>query len=134
MKYKYGEIIVQKDKKLKRWGPEAGSDPDMIGASQTPLGNAQVLGKEESGGSGVWLISAPVSRGNITLQSNSISDAPVINLNYFQAETNQKIAIYALKQLRKILAYPALAAWGIGLNNGEFAPGQTVRSDAEILE
>jgi hypothetical protein len=53
---------------------------------------------------------------------------------YFQEETDQKIAIYAFKRLRKILAYPALAACGIGQNNGEVAPGQTVQSDAEILE
>jgi hypothetical protein len=97
---------------------------------------------------------APVSRGNITLQSNSISDVPIINLNvskphqilfvrsgeltgliqYLQEDTDQKIAVYAFKQLRKILAYPKLAAWGIGQNNGEVVPGETIQSDAEILE
>jgi choline dehydrogenase len=55
-------------------------------------------------------------------------------MQYFQEETDQKIGVYAFKQLRKILAYPKLAAWGIGPNNGEVVPGATVRSDAEILE
>lgn len=95
---------------------------------------------------------APVSRGRITLQSNSIMDAPVIDLNvglhertlrvrvrltrmqYFQEETDQKIAVYAFKHLRKILAYPNLAKWGIGPDNGEVAPGTTVQSDEDILK
>ncbi|CZR57701.1 related to Versicolorin B synthase [Phialocephala subalpina] len=76
---------------------------------------------------------APVSRGSVTLQSNGIMDAPVIDLNYFQEETDQKIAVYAFKQLRKILAYPNLAKWGIGPDNGEVAPGVAVQSDEDIL-
>jgi choline dehydrogenase len=55
-------------------------------------------------------------------------------MQYFQEETDQKVAVHAFKQLRKILAYHNLAVWGIGPNNGEVVPGETVQSDAEILE
>jgi choline dehydrogenase len=44
---------------------------------------------------------APVSRGNISLQSNTISDAPVINVNYLESEVDQRIALYGFKTSAK---------------------------------
>ncbi|KAH6665565.1 GMC oxidoreductase-domain-containing protein [Halenospora varia] len=76
---------------------------------------------------------APVSKGNVTLQSNSVADALVINPNYFEAESDQRIAVYAFKKLRKLLISPAMFRWGIGPNNGEVVPGINVQSDEEIL-
>ncbi|KAF4629188.1 hypothetical protein G7Y89_g8962 [Cudoniella acicularis] len=77
---------------------------------------------------------APVSRGNVTLQSRLITDQPVINVNYFSAETDRKMAVYAFRNLRKILAHPSMANWGIGPANGEVVPGPDVQTDDEILQ
>jgi choline dehydrogenase-like flavoprotein len=76
---------------------------------------------------------APASRGTVTLQSRLITDQPVINVNYFNATTDQKMGVYAFKNLRRILAHPAMAAWGIGPDNGEVVPGAAVQTDEEIL-
>src|SRR6266487_2911614 len=43
------------------------------------------------------------------------------------------MGIYAFKNLRKILAHPSMAAWGIGPDNGEVVPGAAVQSDEGIL-
>ncbi|EON66192.1 hypothetical protein W97_05585 [Coniosporium apollinis CBS 100218] len=77
---------------------------------------------------------APVSRGNVTLQSNSIQDAPVINLNYLEAETDQRLALYAFRNLRTILAQPSLANYTIGPANGEVVPGPDITDDETILK
>jgi choline dehydrogenase-like flavoprotein len=76
---------------------------------------------------------APASRGTVTLQSRLITDQPVINVNYFNATTDQKMGVYAFKNLRKILAHPSVAAWTIGPDNGEVVPGVDVQTDEEIL-
>lgn len=106
---------------------------------------------------------APTSRGNVSIRSDSISDAPVINLRvracshphsisssilhlnfflvltgcppqYFETTADQKIAVQSFKNLRKILADPALAPWIIGPDHGEVAPGPSVQSDEDILK
>ncbi|KAK5069106.1 hypothetical protein LTS08_008750 [Lithohypha guttulata] len=76
---------------------------------------------------------APTSRGNVSIRSDSISDAPVINLRYFETTADQKIAVQSFKNLRKILADPALAPWVVGPDHGEVAPGPSVQSDEDIL-
>jgi choline dehydrogenase len=76
---------------------------------------------------------APASRGTVTLQSRLITDQPVINVNYFHATTDQKMGVYAFKNLRRILAHPSMAAWTIGPDNGEVVPGAAVQTDEEIL-
>ncbi|KAF8855460.1 FAD/NAD(P)-binding domain-containing protein [Acephala macrosclerotiorum] len=65
-----------------------------------------------------------------TYSSVIIRSQPSTSLNslYFQAKTDQKIAVYAFNQLRKILACPNLAKWGIGPDNGEVEPGAAVQS------
>ena len=55
-------------------------------------------------------------------------------MQYFKEKTDQKIGIYAFKQLRQILAYHGMDVWGIGPNNREVVPGETVQTDKEILE
>lgn len=80
-------------------------------------------------------IIAPVSRGDISIQSKSASDPPQINLNYFSSPTDQALGIYAFKNLRKILArYAATFGNTIGPVNGEVSPGPRVESDVDILE
>jgi choline dehydrogenase-like flavoprotein len=77
---------------------------------------------------------APVSRGSVSVLTNSITNAPQIDLNYYSAPEDQAVAIYAFKNLRKILAEFATYNYTIGPNNGEVAPGPSVESDAEILD
>lgn len=70
-----------------------------------------------------------LSRGNITLRSNSMSDAPLINPNYYADETDGRIGIHSFKYLRQILRHPDLAQFTIGDNAGEVSPGPEVGDD-----
>jgi len=76
---------------------------------------------------------APLSRGSVSLKSNSISDAPQIDLEYYTAPEDKALAIYAFKNLRKVLNKFATYNYTIGPNNGEVAPGPSVESDEDIL-
>jgi choline dehydrogenase len=73
---------------------------------------------------------APVSRGSVSVKSNSISDPPQIDLNYFTAPEDQAVAIYAFKNLRKIIE----TFLQYNYTSGEVAPGSSVQTDEEILE
>ena len=100
---------------------------------------------------------APVSRGSVSIKSSSISDPPQINLDvcdplqlksctllltlilthilqYYTAQSDQKLAIYAFKNLRTVLAQYASYGYTIGPDNGEVSPGPSVETDADILE
>ncbi|KAI9049237.1 hypothetical protein LZ554_007084 [Drepanopeziza brunnea f. sp. 'monogermtubi'] len=74
----------------------------------TPLGNESYISLTASS-----LVA--LSRGNITLRSGGMSDAPVINPNC----ADRAIAINAFRDLRKILTHPALAPFVIE----EVSPG-----------
>jgi len=76
---------------------------------------------------------APTSRGNVTIQTNSIQDGPVINLNYLSTETDQRMALYAFRNLRKILSQNELAAYTRGPDNGEVVPGADIDDDETLL-
>jgi len=76
---------------------------------------------------------APVSRGNVTLATNNIQDGPLINLNYLGEKTDQNVALYAFRNLRKILAQPELANYTIGPNHGEVVPGADMDDDETLL-
>ncbi|KAG5294977.1 glucose-methanol-choline oxidoreductase:GMC oxidoreductase [Histoplasma ohiense] len=69
------------------------------------------------------------SRGNITLRSNSMSDAPKVNPNYYSHSVDRVLGIHAFKYLRKILAHPAFASFTVGPFYGEVSPGPSVSSD-----
>lgn len=63
-----------------------------------------------------------LSRGNVTLKSASMADAPNINPNYYDHPTDRAVAINAFKDLRKLLAHPALSQFTVGPDNGEVSP------------
>ncbi|OJD14454.1 hypothetical protein AJ78_05189 [Emergomyces pasteurianus Ep9510] len=69
------------------------------------------------------------SRGNVTLRSNSMSDAPNVNPNYYSHPVDRILGIQAFKYLRKILAHPAFAAYTVGPYHGEVSPGPSVSDD-----
>ncbi|EAW09037.1 GMC family oxidoreductase [Aspergillus clavatus NRRL 1] len=74
---------------------------------------------------------APVSLGNVTIQSADTNDAPIINTNTLGSRTDQQVAIAAFKRLREIFEASELAPVRLG---DEYYPGkQSVRTDAEIL-
>ncbi|CAD0030054.1 unnamed protein product [Aureobasidium pullulans] len=74
---------------------------------------------------------SPLSRGSVSLQSNSMLDPPIIDPQWLTNPADVELAIQALKRAREILASPALAPIRLG---SEVAPGESVVTDAQILE
>ena len=75
-------------------------------------------------------IVAPLSRGNVSLQSASMLDPPLINPNWLTDPTDIELAIQSVHRQREIWAYLTSQ----GLTNGvEALPGANVTSDADIL-
>jgi len=74
---------------------------------------------------------SPVSRGNITLQSNSMLDPPIISPSWLTAQTDKELALQALKRGRAIISSAAMQPILIG---NETAPGQLVQTDEELNE
>lgn len=73
---------------------------------------------------------APVSRGNITIRSADMADAPIINPNWLTAKADQEVAISWFKRQREVWATNAMKSISIGQ---EYFPGANVASDADIL-
>lgn len=73
-----------------------------------------------------------LSRGNVTLKSTSVYDDPNINPNYYADPADRAIAIKAFKDLRKLIAHPAMSQYSVGPDNGEVCPGlDKVSEDAD---
>lgn len=72
---------------------------------------------------------APLSRGNVTIRSAHMTDAPVINPNWLTHPADVEVAIAAFKRQREV--------WRLMKNitiGDEYYPGPVVQTDAEILE
>ncbi|KAL2873675.1 hypothetical protein SGCOL_011158 [Colletotrichum sp. CLE4] len=54
---------------------------------------------------------------------SGMSDAPIINPNYYSHPADRAIAVNAFRDARKILAHPAFANMTNGPDHGEVAPG-----------
>ncbi|PVH76829.1 GMC oxidoreductase [Cadophora sp. DSE1049] len=67
-----------------------------------------------------------LSRGNITLRSAGMADAPVINPNYYSHPADCAIAINAFHTLRAILSHPSLAPYILS----EVSPGPSITSSS----
>jgi choline dehydrogenase len=74
---------------------------------------------------------SPLSRGSVSLSSNSMLDPPVIDPRWLTNPTDVEMAIQATKRARQIMASPALAPIILG---NEVMPGEEVQTDAQILE
>jgi choline dehydrogenase-like flavoprotein len=70
----------------------------------------------------------PTSRGTVKIASADPADAPLIAPNYLSTEADRKIAADSLRQVREIVAQPALAQY----EPEEFKPGIQYQSDAEL--
>ncbi|KAL0940464.1 Pyranose dehydrogenase 1-like protein 2 [Colletotrichum truncatum] len=90
----------------------------------TPLGNETYISLTASS-------MVALSRGNVTLRSNSMAEFPNINPNYYAHIADRKIAVQSFKYLRKILAHPRMSAFTVGPNHGEVSPGTAVSEDDE---
>jgi choline dehydrogenase-like flavoprotein len=75
---------------------------------------------------------APLSKGSVSVRSNSLSDAPEIDLKYYTHPEDQAVAVYAFRNLRKILAKFATYNYTVGPNHGEVNPGLAVQTDEQI--
>lgn len=73
-------------------------------------------------------ITTTFSRGNMTIQSASNLDAPIIDPNWLRNPTEQELAVHVFKRARE--AWKAVAI-SIG---EEVFPGANVTSDADLLE
>ena len=74
---------------------------------------------------------APLSRGNISINSSSMLDPPLINPNWLTDPADVEFAIATLKRQRQI--WSVLSSYNITIGEEAF-PGPTVQSDAEILD
>ncbi|KAF4448357.1 hypothetical protein F53441_8232 [Fusarium austroafricanum] len=72
---------------------------------------------------------APLSRGNITLQSNSTSDAPLINPNFLADKGDQEVAIALFRRLREVAKSAPLKNTVLK----EVYPGEEHKTDEQIL-
>ena len=72
---------------------------------------------------------APLSRGNVTINSSSALDPPVIQPNWFGDAGDREVAIAAFKRVRQI--WSSISNITIG---PEFAPGAAVASDDQIFQ
>lgn len=71
---------------------------------------------------------APLSRGNVSINSTNTSDQPLISPNWLLSETDQEVAVAGFKIARDVAA-------GTGITVGpEVAPGPLVQTDLQILE
>ena len=72
----------------------------------------------------------PTSVGNVRIRSAKFSDAPAIAPNYLSTEEDRKIAADSLRQVRKIVAQPALAKY----KPEEWKPGVQYQTDEELAK
>lgn len=70
----------------------------------------------------------PTSRGHVRIQSADFKAAPCISPNYLDTEEDRKVAADSLRQVRDIMAKPAMQ----GYAPEEFKPGTQYQSDEEL--
>ncbi|KAK0635965.1 hypothetical protein B0T17DRAFT_481296 [Bombardia bombarda] len=72
----------------------------------------------------------PFSKGNLTITSGSMADAPIFDLGWLTDPIDTELAIAAFKRIRQVWNGSAIAPVKVG---PEVAPGAGVVSDADIL-
>ena len=71
---------------------------------------------------------APLSRGNVTINSTDTDDQPLISPNWLISRTDQEVVIAGFKVARDIAKASNITV------GEEFAPGPSVQTDDQILE
>ncbi|MGB0843501.1 MAG: GMC family oxidoreductase, partial [Alphaproteobacteria bacterium] len=72
----------------------------------------------------------PTSRGQVSLNSRNPEDAPKIEPNYLDTEEDRKVAAQSLRQVRDIMAQPAMKPY----NPVEWKPGAEFQTDDELAK
>ena len=70
----------------------------------------------------------PTSRGEVRIQSRNVDQPPLIAPNYLSTKEDQCIAAQSLRQIREIVAQPALAAY----KPEEWRPGVQYQTNEEL--
>ncbi|KAG4412359.1 hypothetical protein IFR04_014516 [Cadophora malorum] len=76
-------------------------------------------------------ILVPFSKGNITISSPSMLDAPSINLGWLADPKDAEVAVASFKRARQIWETAPAKVIRVG---AEIVPGSAVQTDAQILE
>lgn len=87
-------------------------------------------GESQTVGTMSATLTAPLSRGNVTISSPSIKDPPVFDLAWLSDAADAEVAVAAFKRCREALADPSLDPVRVG---PEISPGANVTSDEDIL-
>jgi len=72
----------------------------------------------------------PTSRGHVRIRSNNFNDAPMISPNYLATADDRKVAADSLRQVREIVAQPAMGEY----QAEEFKPGVQFQTDEELAK
>ncbi|KAH7117032.1 glucose-methanol-choline oxidoreductase [Dendryphion nanum] len=104
--------------------------PDLEFLSTTAFPGPKPPDNGDYAGLTVVLVST-VSRGNVTISSNSIFDPPVINVNFLTHKIDQELAIAAIRRGREILAHASLEPV---IDGPEVVPGIGITTDEQLLK
>ncbi|KAK5947173.1 hypothetical protein PMZ80_001320 [Knufia obscura] len=72
---------------------------------------------------------APLSRGNVSIESSDMADAPIINPNWLTHPADIDVAVAAFKRVRQVFENMSNVTIG-----EEYYPGLNVSTDAEITQ
>lgn len=72
----------------------------------------------------------PTSRGNVSINSSSMHDPPLINPNWLTTEADLEVMVAIFKRMRQVWNTPAIQALTIG---EEYWPGSSVQTDNDII-
>lgn len=72
----------------------------------------------------------PTSRGHVRIKSSQFDQAPEIAPNYLSTDEDRLVAAQSLRQVREIMAMPAMARY----SPQEWKPGVAFQTDEELVE
>ena len=86
--------------------------------------------EDEPGMTAATFALRPLSRGHVRARSAHIADAPVIQPNYLDHETDRQVTVAGLRLDRQLLTAPELS----GYYDHEVVPGADLQTDDELLD
>lgn len=113
------------------WVPEDWPDTQFIAFGLwIGLGLGSTPPDAKSYGSIIASLTAPLSKGTVTIASSSMFDHPIIDPNWMTHPTDQELAIHALRRAREM---GSTHAFTVGVGAQEAYPGTDKTSDADLL-
>lgn len=76
-------------------------------------------------------LTAPTSRGSVSINSSSMADPPVIDPAWLKTQSDQELMVAGFKRTRQYFANTSISNITIG---PEVFPGPSVKTDAQILK